>query len=131
MKEERMKVLEMLEKKVITAEEAQRLLELLTKPGKGEKRDYCFTEDFSEKAGAFNEKVETLVKDFAQKLEAVAKDVEPKLKKATQIIIEKTASAVDEVSKAFHENCNCETENTCGCGCDCKPEEDDNEPKEN
>lgn len=134
MKDERMKVLEMLEKQVITAEEAQRLLELLTKPIKGERAREaasCFTEDFSDKAEMFGEKVEALAKDFAQKLEAVAKDVEPKLKKATQIIIEKTVATVDEVSKAFHEETTkCDDKTDCHCDCSEKKENDD-EPKEN
>lgn len=107
MKEERMKVLEMLEKQTITAEEAQRLLELLTKPVERKERvkeaACCFTEDFTDKAEAFGDKVEAAVKEFAQNLESMAKNVEPKLRKATQIIIEKTVSTVDEVSKAFHD----------------------------
>lgn len=139
MKDERMKVLEMLEKQVITAEEAQRLLELLTKPVKGETRERameaasCFSEDFTEKAVAFNDKLEAFAKESAQKLEAMAKDVEPKFKKATQIIIEKTVSMVDEVSKAFHEeHCQCSEKEKCNnCEESKNDEPKEDEPKEN
>lgn len=132
MKEERMKVLEMLEKQVINADEAQRLLELLTcKSDKAKDSAYCFAEDFSGKAEAFGDKVESAVKEFAQNLESMAKNVEPKLRKATQIIIEKTVSTVDEVSKAFHdEECNCGAEKG-ECDCGQKTEDEDDTPKEN
>lgn len=124
MKEERMQVLNMLGEGKISAEEAERLLELLTKSGKSDRREKIadFTAEFSDKAVVFNEKVEAIAKEFADKLESVAKDVEPKLKKATQIIIEKTVSAVDELSKTFHEEVKPEANNA---------DVQDDEPKEN
>lgn len=139
MKEERMKVLEMLEKQVINADEAQRLLEMLTKPCRGERTKeaaFCFAEDFGDKAEEFSGKVQSAVKDFADNLESMAKNVEPRLRKATQIIIEKTVSTVDEVSKAFQEDytkCNSnENKEECGCGCNEETKEsEDDEPKEN
>lgn len=127
MKEERMKVLEMLENGKISAEEAQRLLELLTKPVPPRERAAYFSEEFGDKAEAFGDKVESAVKEFAQNLETMAKNVEPRLKKATQIIIEKTVSTVDEVSKAFHEDF---TKDEKDDSCDCNNSDDD-EPKEN
>jgi hypothetical protein len=123
MKEERMQVLNMLGEGKISADEAERLLDLLTKPNKSDRKEKMadFTAEFGDKAVVFNEKVESLVKDFAEKLENVAKDVEPKFKKATQIIIEKTVATVDELSKTFHEEVKTEEKN----------DEQDNEPKEN
>lgn len=91
----------------------------------------CFSEDFTEKAVAFNDKLEAFAKESAQKLEAMAKDVEPKFKKATQIIIEKTVAMVDEVSKAFHEeHCDCQCSENEKCDNSCEEQKDD-EPKEN
>jgi hypothetical protein len=126
MKEERMQVLNMLGEGKISAAEAERLLDLLTKPNKSDRKERMadFTAEFSDKAVAFNDKVEALVKDFAEKMETVAKDVEPKLKKATQIIIERTVATVDELSKTFHEEVKAEPE--------VEPaEQSEDEPKEN
>ncbi len=131
MKEERMKVLQMLEEGKIDANEAERLLELFTKNVKSDKTREM-VDDINEKTSAFNEKVNAAVKEFVEKIDKLTKDVEPKIKKAAQIVVENTVATVDGLSKTFNETSE-ETDETeksdedCCCGC-C---EDEKENKEN
>ena len=116
MKEERMQVLEMLAEGKINADEAERLLTLLTKTNKAERSKEVVC-DINEKTAAFNEKVNAAVKEFVDKIDRLTKDVEPKLKKAAQIVVENTVSTVDELSKTFNETVKKE-EDTCCCQCE-------------
>ena len=130
MKEERMQVLEMLAQGKINADEAERLLALLTKTNKSDKTREV-VDDINEKTAAFNEKVNAAVKEFVDKIDKLTKDVEPKLKKAAQIVVENTVSTVDELSKTFNETIKKE-EDSCCCQCeDTEKEEDEEENKEN
>jgi len=134
MKEERMQVLEMLAEGKINADEAERLLALLTKTNKSERSKEVVC-DINEKTAAFNEKVNAAVKEFVDKIDRLTKDVEPKLKKAAQIVVENTVSTVDELSKTFNETVKKE-EDTCCCQCEEESQaeeenQDEEESKEN
>jgi hypothetical protein len=102
MKEERMYILNLLGDGKINADEAAKLLEAL---GKKPIREY-WDDDFNaeEKLLKFRESVETFAKDFGSKMGSAYKDMEPKVRKTTKVIMEKTASAVDGISKSLHES---------------------------
>ena len=104
MKQERMKILELLDQGKINAAEAASLLEAL----KGnDAHDRFWDEDtaknIQEKVSKFSHNVEGLSKDVGDKLEAVFKEIEPKLRTATKVVVEKTAVIVDEISKSLSE----------------------------
>ena len=128
MKEERMKVLEMLADGKIGADEAERLLSLLTKTSKSDKTKEM-VDDITEKTAVFNEKVNAAVREFVEKIDKLTKDVEPKIKKAAQIVVENTVATVDGLSKTFNETVE-ECKEDCCCEC-CEEEAEDEESKEN
>lgn len=105
MKDERMKVLQMLEDGKISVEDAQDLLMVL---GKNEKGNYSHIEidkdKVNEKVNQFAASVDSFAKDFSGKAQDMYKDMEPKLKYGAKAVIEKTAALVDEVSKNLNEN---------------------------
>lgn len=118
MKHERMKVLEMLEAGKITPEEATNLLEAM-KSAKQYDGFHSFSFD-EEKLQRFTQGVDNFAKDFGGKVESLYRDVEPKIKKASQAVLEKTASVFDEISKSLNEsleNARKAAEN-CDCGCE-------------
>ena len=104
MKQERMKILELLDQGKITATEAASLLEALKA---GETKEHFWNEDtsscFQEKVSKFSQNVEGISKDVGDKLEAVFKEIEPKLRSTTKAVVEKTAVIVDEISKSLNE----------------------------
>jgi len=104
MKQERMKILELLDQGKITAAEATNLLEALKAD---EIRDRFWDEDTAkhvqEKVNKFSHNVESLSKDVGDRLEAIFKEIEPKLRSATKVVVEKTATIVDEISKSLNE----------------------------
>jgi len=102
MKEERMFILNLLSEGKISADEAAKLLESV---GKKPKKEY-WDDDFNteEKLKRFSQSVESFAKDFGQKVETTFKDMEPKVRKTTKVIMEKTATAVDNISKSLHES---------------------------
>jgi DNA-directed RNA polymerase subunit F len=143
MKQERMKVLELLEAGTITAAEAKDLLETMKKP---ETEPHFFTideetkEQAAEKFNKFASHVDQFTRDFGAKVQDVYKEVEPKVRKAGQTILEKTAAVFDEIARSLNEsleNARKEGEECCcggeaeECGCDVpvdngpRPEEKD------
>ena len=122
MKQERMKVLELLESGKITAEEATRLLETIKRPEHG---GFAFDDDtkeqFEEKVNRFTKNVDGFARDFGSKVENAYREFEPKLKKASQVVLEKTASIFDDISKSLNESLeqarkNAESGDCCGGG---------------
>jgi len=127
MKEERMYILNLLGEGKVSADEAAKLLEAV---GKKSKREY-FDEDFNaeEKLKNFSKSAQAFAKDFGGKVEVAFKDMEPKVRKATKVVMEKTASVVDEISKSLHESLN--NYNAKCCGDEDAEADDDDTPAEN
>jgi len=143
MKQERMKILELLDQGKVTAAEAASLLEALKA---SDNQEHLWDEEtrqsVQDKVNRFSQNVESLSKDIGDKLEATFKDMEPKLRAVTKVVVEKTASVVDEISKSLNETlknleerraqeeCCCEEkEAEDGCEekaeCCCEPETED------
>ncbi len=105
MKQERMKILELLEAGKITAAEAKDLLESVKKP---EYSGFGFDDDtranVEEKFSKFTSHVDQFTRDFGNKVQEIYKNVEPKVRKASQAVLEKTASVFDEISKSLSES---------------------------
>jgi len=146
MKEERMRVLKLVEEGKITVDDAAKLLEALM-ASKSPEED-CFQEnrEFEKKFAAFAKNAENFAKDCGDKVGDAFREVEPKLRKVSKVVLVKTAAIIDDLSKALNESlqnmdvadCECECDCCCddepceeeacecGCGCDC-----DDTPKEN
>ncbi|NLP45833.1 MAG: hypothetical protein GX347_02155 [Epulopiscium sp.] len=111
MKEERMLILRLLQENKITAEEAERLLTAVGHSNiseMSEKEVKRWNKDMERKLKDLGDTLEDWGKDFGKKIDEVVKDVEPKLKKVTQIVVDKTTSAFDEISKELNkEECDC------------------------
>ena len=122
MKQERMKVLEMLETGKISADEAARLLEAMKAAGRDGFQGFSIDE---EKLQRFTKGVDNFTREFGSRVESIYKEVEPKVKKASQAVLEKTAAVFDEISKSLNES----LENARKAAAE-EPQEDD-EPKEN
>ena len=118
MKQERLKILSLLEEGKITADDAAMLLEKL-----GQADNHHFISDdtaeqVEEKLHRFAKSAESFAKEFCEKAGEAYKDVEPKLKKASQTILEKTAAIVDDISHYLHdsiENAKTKADEAC-CG---------------
>jgi polyhydroxyalkanoate synthesis regulator phasin len=106
MKQARMKVLEMLENGKITADEAARLLEAMKRPeGAGTVIfDEETKEELEEKFARFTKNVDVFAREFGSKVESAYREVEPKLKKASHVVLEKTASIFDDISKSLNDS---------------------------
>jgi len=133
MKQERLKVLSMLEEGKISADEAATLLEKLNQAD----HHYLISEDTAEQVEEilhrFEKTAEGFAKEFSQKAAEAYKDVEPKLKKASQTVLEKTASIVDDIAQSLHEtieNAKARAEQCEAAGDESKPDDDDT-PKPN
>jgi polyhydroxyalkanoate synthesis regulator phasin len=132
MKQAKMKVLELLEMGKITADEATKLLDAMKRnDGNG---GFVFDEDtreqLEEKVARFSKNVDAFAKDFGSKVESVYRDLEPKIKKASAVVLEKTAAVFDDISRSLNEsleNARKAAENAEGCRCD----EPDDTPREN
>jgi len=149
MKEERMRVLQLVEDGKITVEDATKLLDALTENAA---MDFESEPEFESKFNAFAKNAEAFAKDCGGKVSDAFKRMEPKLRKASHTVLKKTAAVMDDISKALneslqnrekseccHENdCCCDDDYCCaddccvdedcdcGCGCGC-----DDQPKEN
>lgn len=129
MKDERLRVLQMVEDGKISVDEATKLLDALKASAD---EQYYAGPDFQDKMKDFSRNVESFAKEFGGKMEGKFKEMEPKIKKATKVVVEKTAGLVDEISKALNESlknfehgdCCEDDEDDCDCGCCCG--EDDN-----
>lgn len=114
MKEERLKVLSMLEAGKIDAKAAEELLYALAKTADLESKartklhkmleDEHTGEAFSEKMSQFSESMEAFAKDVNTKASDIFRDIEPKMRTAAKAVIEKTAALADEVSKNLNES---------------------------
>ncbi len=114
MKQERIKILTMIEEGKITVDEASKLLEALNL-GKSEKYEFN-TSDFEEKISRFSQALDSVTRDLGEKMGTAYKNVEPKFKKATKTVLEKTASVLDDMSKSLNDSIkNMETEPQGGC----------------
>jgi len=126
MKKERIKILNMLEEGKISVDDAAKLLESL-RTGAGDFEWSPDYEDAEEKLRQFSKSVDSFARDFSERFSVVFKEVEPKLKSATKIVLEKTVSLLDDVSRSLHEAAN-NMEPKCSCTeTDCC----EDEPKEN
>ncbi|MCL2398899.1 MAG: hypothetical protein FWC91_04025 [Defluviitaleaceae bacterium] len=134
MKQERLKILGMLEEGKVSAEEAAMLLDKLNQAAEAH---HAFLSDdtaehVEETLSKFAKNAETFAKEFCSKAASAYKDVEPKLKKASQAVLEKTAIVVDEIACSLHEtidNARARAEaekNCCGEGNDCTESCDEN-----
>ena len=103
MKQERLKVLTLLEEGKISADEANKLLDTLRQDDRHFISDDT-AEQVEEKLQRFAKNVDGFAREFGHKVEKAYRDLEPRLKKASQIVLEKTTSVVDEVSKSLHES---------------------------
>ena len=136
MKQERLKVLAMLEEGKITAEEASMLLDKLSHPDAGHFVSDETAEHIEEKLNKFAKNAEHFAKEFSCKAAEAYKEVEPKLKKASQTILEKTAAIVDEIAHSLHDtidNAKAKAEEEAACCGECQGEhkEADDTPKPN
>ncbi|MCL1987658.1 MAG: hypothetical protein FWG64_06780 [Firmicutes bacterium] len=102
MKDERLKVLSLLEEGKINAEEAGRLLDTLNQSDARKFINEDTADQVEEKFQRFAKNAEAFAKEFGQKASNAYKDVEPKLKKASQTILEKTAEIIDDISTTLH-----------------------------
>ena len=132
MKQERMKILELLDQGKITAAEAASLLESLKS---GDAQESLWDEDtknhIHEKVNKFSQNVESITKDVGDKLEEAFKEIEPRLRAATKVVVEKTAVIVDEISKSLNETLKNLEERASKEGCCCEEENLDDVPVEN
>ena len=129
MKQAKLKILEMLEAGKIDANEAVQLLDAL----KSNAYDDSFGID-EEKLHRFGQSVDSFARDFGGRVEGFYREVEPKIKKASHVVLEKTAAVFDEISKSLHEtmeNQRKAAEGQEGCCADSDCCCADNEPKEN
>lgn len=103
MKQERLKVLGLLEEGKISADEASMLLDKLNQADSHHFISEDTAEQVEEKLQRFAKSAEGFAKEFSQKAAEKYKEVEPKLKKASQTVLEKTAAIVDEIAHSLHD----------------------------
>jgi len=104
MKEERMYILKLLSEGKVNAAEAEKLLDALSKKGKRDFWDDGGGETAEEKMKKLAKSAEAFAKDVGSKMESFYTSVEPKVKKTTKVVLEKTASVIDDVSKSLRES---------------------------
>ncbi len=120
MKEERMRVLKMVEEGKISVAEATELLEALSLS----KGNTDASKDFQEKVTRLSANAESLARDLGGKMEEAFRDMEPKIKKATKVVVEKTAAIVEEISRNLNESLKNLEKVTSECGEECCCEEE-------
>lgn len=128
MRQERLKVLSLLEEQKITAEEASLLLDKLNAADSHHIISEETAEQVEEKLHRFAKNAEHFAKEFGQRAANAYKDVEPKLKKASQAVLEKTASIVDEIAHSLHESIDRNKAEECCC---CDEDNNDDTPTPN
>ena len=133
MKQERLKILGMLEEGKITADDASKLLESLKRAGRQDRWDDLEDWDFGEHVKSFSKNVEEFSREVGAKMDSAFKTMEPKLRQATKVVVEKTASLVEEISKSLNESLKNMENQKNGCCCEDEKEEkcDCEGPKEN
>ena len=119
MKEERLRVLKLVEEGKITVDEAAKLLEVMMASKAPEEDFVTDSREFERKFAAFAKNAESFAKDCGDKVGDAFREVEPKLRKVSKVVLVKTAAIIDDLSKALNESLhNMETAD-CGCECDC------------
>jgi polyhydroxyalkanoate synthesis regulator phasin len=98
MKQEREKILDMVEEGKITADEAVRLLEAL-RP----RHHHWEWEWDQEEIDAKLQRLSGAAKDIGDKMGAAFKEVEPKMRQATRRVVEKTVDVVDDLSRMLND----------------------------
>lgn len=101
MKEERMKVLALIENGKIKSDEGVRLINAIQNNG------FCV----ESKVNKITKDFEAFSKDMTQKAKELAKDLEPKLKSCNEAMGKMAAEAVDGLSKAVEYTFKTEEEN--------------------
>ena len=123
---EKMRILDMLEKGTITPDDAVRLMEAVG-PSRPPFINPQTKANMDEKFHKFTKDVHVFAKDVGCKAQEFYKDVEPKVKKATQTALEKTASVLDSLAKKLNESL--EKAECCDDpDCDCKKSDDEPVP---
>jgi len=130
MKEERMKILQMVEDGKISVEEAGKLLEALNVQYGA---DFCDGEEFADRMKEFCQNTEAFLKSTGGKIGEFAKDMEPRVRNVTKTVVSKTADIVEELGKALA-SClnslnNCDDKDA-ECGC-CTGQNESEESREN
>ena len=117
MKEERMKILDMVEKGIISADEAQNLLTALS------------AKSDDDKLAEFAHNVAEFTKTVGERTKEVCSKVSPKVKDATKKMVTKTAELVDNMSKSLNEAVKKMEADDCeeSCDCGCQDEKKDGE----
>jgi len=128
MRQERLKVLALLEEGKITADDAATLLGKLNEADGQHFISDDTAEYVEESLQRFAKNAECFAKEFSEKAHKAYKDVEPKLKKASQKALEKTAAVVDEIAQALHESIEKAQAEEKAC---CKENDCDDAPKPN
>jgi|GEM_PF-571198 len=126
LKEERLKILELLEQGKIKSSEATELLGALKV---GAPEEHIKSVDLEEKFNKFCKSLDAFAKDVSDKVGEFYKDVEPKVKEVTKKTIEKTVTVVDDLSKNLNESLKSmeEDEKKSCCKDDCCDEENEND----
>ncbi len=135
MNEEKMKILQMVEDGKINVDDALKLMDAVRT-----KTVRIDGEDFDQKVKKFAGNVDSFAREFGGKMEVKFKEMEPTIRKATKVIVEKTACVVNDISRALNESVKNMENKDCGCdneSCEdehCKDDccqGDDNTPREN
>ncbi len=126
MNNEKLMVLKLVDDGKITADEAVKLIKALG--NSASEREI----DLEDKLNRFSQSVDCFAKDSKERVENFAKDVEPRFKNVAKVVIEKTASMVDDLSKVLKEtvaNINESVDKECNCDCGCEEEKQTDETK--
>ena len=102
-----MKILSLLEEGKITADEAAKLIEAMKRNDEAEgffKFETPTQEQVEEKFKHIAKNVDSFAREFGGHVEKTYRKMEPKLKKASQAVLEKTATIFDEISKSLNES---------------------------
>jgi len=153
MNEESTRILQLVEEGKITADDAVKLLYAISANASAEENCDSESNDFEKKVNNFAKNAEAFARECGSKVSGAYRVVEPKLRKVSKAVLTKTASVIDDLSKALNESlrnmennecddecccnetaCCCDEDHgccdsaasECTCGCDC-----DDTPKEN
>lgn len=119
MKDERLKVLQMIEEGKISVEDATKLLDAFKNSQSAkEQKDL----DLYKKVSDFNDSIEQFAKDLGDKFSEAYKDMEPKLRDATKKVVEKTAVFVDDISKSLNKSLDTWDSDLCANDEECQSE---------
>lgn len=125
LKEERLKILDLLEQGKIKSGEATELLGALKV---GNPEEHARSIDLEDKFNKFCKSLDIFAKDVSDKVGEFYKDVEPKVKEVTKKTIEKTVTVVDDLSKTLNESLKSmeEDEKKSCCKDECCEEDNEN-----